>query len=545
MSSRLARFLVVLIAFACSGCAGIDVTRAPEDKVAQGVGVPWNLPMTRFTITITRHIVKCGGPDDLTAKVETLATSAISPDPDQRFLLTSNGWFSTSDIKSTLSSSGVTTALNAESTNATATVIGNVIGTAVQAALFVAAAGAPEQVVPPLEETCKPAVKKAVDTLYPAHGKPLKDRVDQATAILAAETAAVAVLTAQVAADKHDKALKTVLKKRLDTQEAARKDLAELQDKMADALKATTDTQTVSWPDKSSEFRLPADKPIDIDPDVVDSWVVQAVDPTNAVKRMSVYLALYTEDAGNWLTPESSPEINLEHGVPVRVAKSARLLMCVGIPCPPSLTREESLKKWQTAADFTVLQAGSVYALPVAGGTFRSESAAISLDANGLPTSIETAEKVAGASALTGAAKDAATQLAALPAGLRAAELAKTKAETDQINAETALATARSTSGLQGEANSLAAQTALINAQTALSTAQQNAGLLPAQKQAQALTAQTAVLQAQAALANAQASSQFIDQTSILSAQTTLINAQTALLNAANALVNAQLPNAP
>lgn len=536
VSGLVATCVAVLI----TGCAGIKVSKAPElgsKDTAQGV--PWNLAMTRFTVTITRHITACGS--EIKGKVETVASASTSADPEERYLLSTNGWFATSDIKSTLSTTGFNTALNAETADATATVIGNVIGTAAQIAIGFAAAGdgAPKGDKKSPAEICTPSLLSAVTALYPKNADSLKVTVDKATEELAGKTADVAVLSAQAAANKDDNGLKSRLVQALADQESLRIKLQQKQKSFSTFLKESMDIQTVTWPHKSSEFKTVA--PFSIDQDVLDNWLIHGVDGSNAKAKLDVYLALNRQPTiGGWSTPEETTPVKPDLGVPVRLPQPAKLAMCTGKACPDSFEAGGKLAENQTTADFAVLQVGPTYALPVSGGAFRSESVAITLDANGVPTVLQTTEKVAAASALTNAAKDVTTQLAGLPVSLRTTELAKTKAEIDQANADIALQTAKQTSGLQGQTSTLAAQTALINAQLANSTAQQNASIQGFQQQAGSLNAQASVMQAQAVLATAQANSQVLDQTSVLGAQTALINAQTALLNAATAQARAQ-----
>lgn len=543
MANQVQAFLgTACAALLCAGCAGITVSKAPPlDSNNQMQGTPWNLVMTRFTVTITRHITKCG--PEIESKVETLASATNAPDEDQRYLLTSNGWFSTSDIKSTVSTQGFNTALNAETAGAAPAIIGNVIGTAAQVAIGFAAAGASGGKSPVRAQICTTKLRTAVDTLYPAGQPTLKRVVDEATAALAQKTADVALLTAQVGTDKNDKNLKAKLIQALSDQQMAKQDLSQKQDTFDGALKVSTNIQTVTWPHRSTEFR--SDK-FSIDQGVLDSWIISGVDGENAALRLNVYLALYTQpEVDGWIIPSAVPAADLELGLPIRLSRAAKLVTCTGAPCPERFIAGQVLAKNQTATDFAVLQVGPMYALPIAGGLFRSESASVTLDPNGVPTVLQTTQKVAAASALTGATKEAATQLAALPASLRVAELAKTKADIDQLNAEIALKTAQQTSGLQGETGTLTARTGLINAQIANSAAQQNASIQGLQQQAGSTTAQASVLQAQAVLAIAQANSQVVDQTSTLGAQTSLINAQTALLNATVAQVKAQTAALP
>jgi hypothetical protein len=522
------RYLLPLVFIGGVGCAtGIHVTRVSAAD-AQITGNPWNLAMTQFKMSITRHITKCG--DEVSGTVEVIATPVTAVDDDQRYVLESNGWWATSDITSTLAPNGMSTGLNAQSTDTTATVISNVVGTVAQVAIG-AAAGAPG-VKAPLE-LCKAEVAAAVAELYPKGAtKPLRDRVDKDVADLANATARVALLTAQASADKSYKA---ELAKALGEQDTLRVALDKDQKQLTKDLNLTSNTQVVTWPRKASDLRQ--DTPYTLNDKVLQNWSVSA-DPQSAKEQFSVYLALYRQDEkGEWVAPTTPPHSDEKVGVPVRLARIGRLLVCTQEKCPPYLREDFLESPKQRSFDQVVLQLGQLITVPLTGGTFKAENAVIALDGNGLPTSIEVAEKVAGAAAASGAAKDTASQLSALPGQVRAAELARTQAQVNQLNAEIALATAQSTAGEQRATGAVAAQTALINAQNSLATARLNAGL-PAQT-AEAAAA-TALLNAQAALATAQANAANVPQESALAAQTTLINAQTAQINAAAALAKAK-----
>jgi len=526
---------VFSVVLACSGCAtGITVTPVTSDN-APSTGNPWNLPMTQFKITITRHVVACG--PEVKGTVEALPAASVVLDPQQRYVLESKGWWATSDITSNLAPSGFSTGLNAESTDATTAVISNVIGTIAKVAVSVAAlAGSAEekgvQAQPPSIPLCSPDVAAAVEELYPAAGSGkdgLKKQADEAVAALASATAKVALLTAQANADK---TLKKDLVAALATQATRQSRLAAVQAKLANALKITADVQVVTWPHRASDVRK--DTPYVLDPAVFNKWFTQDANRT-AIDQFNVYLALYRQNsAGGWIPPGPAPTCDVSLGVPVRLAQTGRLLICTGEPCPQELDETKTGTKKISMNDFNVLQFGKMYIVPLTGGSFKAEKAVIALDQNGLPTSIQVVEKVAAAAALAGTAKDAATQFADLPAQIRAAQLAKTKAQIDQAEANAALANA----GLEGQTSNLAAQTAFINAQNELAMAQENAGL---QRQTSGLAAQTSLLNAQAALATAQANAQVVDQTSVLGAQATLINAQASQINASAALARAQV----
>jgi plasmid maintenance system antidote protein VapI len=92
-------------------------------------------------------------------------------------------------------------------------------------------------------------------------------------------------------------------------------------------------------------------------------------------------------------------------------------------------------------------------------------------------------EKVAAAAAAAGVLKDTATQAAGIPNAVNAAKLAKIKAQTDRLTAETALATARANNADADVLAPMQAQTALaqaalaqINADAALKSAQEAQG---------------------------------------------------------------------
>jgi hypothetical protein len=513
---------------ALSGCAtGIKVKHLPAETF-QAKGAPWNLGMTQFKITITRHIVGCGAA--MRGKVEVLPSATLVLDEQQRYVLSSSGWWSTSDITSNLASTGIGTGLNAQSTDTTATVISNVVGTIVSAAIGLA--GAAKAPPPPGLQLCTTDTANAVAELYPGGGAPsLKARIDKGVADLASATAKVSLLTAQA---KADASLKKDLVRALAEQAKAQAQLAAEQEKFTKLLGLTTDVQVVSWPRRADEFRK--DEPYRLPRDVLDRWTTKRPTPVDTTP-FDVYLALYRRTDAGWGPPTKPAAMDDCSGVPVRLPQTGRLLICTTQTCPETLKADATLQKTETASDVTVLQLGALYIVPAKGGPFRSETAAVTIDGNGQPTVIQSAEKVSGASALATSTKDVSTQLAGLPAQVRAAQLAKTQAEVAQLNANAALAAAEANAAVQGQTSSLAAQTALVNAQTALATAKMNAGL---PLETAGVNAQTALLNAQAALANAQTNAQNIDQTSALAAQTTLTNAQTAQINAAAALAKAQ-----
>ena len=526
-----------------SACAsGIVVTRLGANEPT-ATGNPWNLGMTQFKITITRHIVECG--KVIKGGVEILASPTMVLDEQQRYALVSNGWWATSDITSNLAPTGISTGLNASSTDATATALSSAIGAVAQVAIGLAAGAAPDPAAvnvkpPPL---CQPEVAKAVSELYPEKSDPpkigLKQVVDRDIAALASATAKITLLTSQSAVDS---TLKKQLAASMGEQAKLQERLNASQALLTSYLNLTTETQVVSWPKSAGEFRR--DSAYNVDDLTLDKWTTGFADRPAARGKFAIYLALYRQNSvdGSWSEPPLPAVSDVKIGVPVRLARVGRLLACVGAKCPPALAEVQAKDTARALIgnDFVVLQLGQLYNVPLTGGTFKAETAVVAMDANGLPTSIQVSEKAAAGAVLAGAAKDAATQFAALPAQLRAAELAKTTAQTSQLTANAALSAAEANAAAQGETSTLAAQLALVNARNALEQAKANAGL---PLQTAAVSAQAALLSAQTALATAQANASISDRTSVIGAQTTLINAQTAQINAAAALAKAQLAN--
>lgn len=531
----------LVLASSLTACStGIEVKRLTDGSPV--TGNPWNLAMTQFNVTITRHVISCeqeeeiaaGGKKlvkEIKASVEVIATPSSVLDEDQRYVLSSNGWWATSDITSKLSATGVSTGLNASSTDATPTIISNVVGTIGQIAIKSATGG---PLLTAGKPVCNDSLKKMVDALYPMSGDGLKTIVDKHIADLAVTTAKVALLTAKSGINA---VFKDELVKALDKQTELQLALAAKQKELSAALAATTNTQSIRWPSRGSEFKTL--KPYVIDDSVMAKWLPAGAVSDEVKAQLAVHLALYSQKpSGNTWEPPTPPAFaNTRQGVPVRLARLGRLVACVQDACPEKLPSIGSQDARHTQFEQVVLQLGQLYTVPLTGGSFRSQEAGIAMDTNGLPTEIKVSEKVAGAVAATGAAKDVATQIAALPAQISAAKLATINAQTNQLNAQAALEVAQANAGVAGQTAPLNAQIALINAQNALAAARTNAST----QQTAEVTAQTAMLNAQAALITAQSNATTGPAIGALNTQTSLINAETAQLNAAAALAKAKL----
>lgn len=446
---------VAVLSLLLGGCgSGITVTRlTPSDRVPKGT--PWNLAMTQFDLTIIRQVTHCGmNPEDFKGNVEVKITPRKVLDENQRYVLYSDGWYSTSDIKSKLAPDGTSTGLNVQSENMSATIISNVVGLFAKVAAIAPMAVTKER----MPNVCSDAV---VNALYDLNAPPkLKKQLKDKTKELAGATSKVTLLTAQV---KLDNSYKIDLAKALGEQAKSQAALIELQTKFEKDMSVITDTQTVSWPLRADQFR--ADDPYTISDTLIKSWLSPARvgEVRKGVKSaFSVYLALYQQDAhGAWNTPQASPSSDTTVGVPIRLAKVGRLLACTGEKCPDKLEKQWQADDFTKSTDQVVLQLGQVYTIPVTGGAFRSQVANIEMDEKGLPTSIEVSEKVAGAAAMTGTAKDAASQIVALPGQI-----------SDALKSKADLAAAEANAQIADEKSAIDAQTALIKSKTALKEAE-------------------------------------------------------------------------
>jgi hypothetical protein len=206
---RLKKTIALLGLLELYGCgSGIGISRPPAEADSM-TGVPWNLSMTQFTVTLTREITGCTGV--LKGKVSASIVAGKAPDPDQRYLLDSTGWWATSDITSSLSADGTSTGLNATSQDATAQVIASVVGIMVSAVEGGLALGdkvqganqnlADEQNKKSPSFDCSPAVHAALQDMRPKGEDSLQKQITHATQVLSEATEKVTLLTAQYTKD--------------------------------------------------------------------------------------------------------------------------------------------------------------------------------------------------------------------------------------------------------------------------------------------------------------------------------------------------------
>lgn len=535
----------LVVSFLCAGCgSGIKVTKVPTSPGAL-TGVPWTLSMTQFTLVVSREVTGCT--DTLKGKVSVQITAGKAPDPEQRYMLDSTGWFSTSDITSNLAADGSSTGLNASSQDQTGPILTSLATTAAQIAVGAIALGAhaapqdhnAENAPTPTKFTCSDKVSKALAALHPYDKPSLQQRVTAETKALSQATDKVTLLTAQATKDY---SYKKALAAALGVQDKAQTELTADQNALAAARKVVTETQTLLWPSTGSDFNqtncnhlLAA---------TLGKWIQSTagndttpIPPDTTLFDISVAIYVPAQDGG-WQFATSTQTADPTIGVPVRTAAPGRLSVCSGKgPCQSYLPPGWVADKTVTVKDQPMLQLGQMYNVRAAGGAFKSEGAVINLDTNGAPSSIEVSEKAAAAAVAASSAAAAATTFAGIPNAIAASQLAQGQAESAQITAQTAQITYQANLPTAALTARDQAQSALDNSTVALAAARDNARNAGP---AAAIAAQTSLLTAQNSLAALEAGEPDVSQEDAWSAQTALNNSQASLINAQVALTKAK-----
>ncbi|HEX3366053.1 hypothetical protein [Phenylobacterium sp.] len=459
------------VALMASGCASTIKVDRFDGSPSTMKGVPYNLPMTQFTLTVTRHFTGCGAA--VTGSMEVAIAAAQALDPSGMFTLSSDGWFATSDIKSTYGTAGFSTGLNTDFADQTGTVITDAVSAVAAIAPLVLAAGAAPGAAPP--QGCQSGVPQAVSDVTT-----LTPKVSQEADDLAQATAKTALLTSElgVLGDKADFAFRQSVVAQMKAQSAIATQLAADQKALADAVKLTTAVQTITWPKQGDDpltagpFKIP-------DADLKKLVVVaalrvappnpdpKALPPPSEGDKFNIFVKL-ERDGPLGVDPAKATapaQLDVTGGIPVRFPVPGTLSVCGPLPCSPDAPPLKTL-------DGQVLQLGLAYSVPIKGGQFQSVTGALAIDpVTGAPQSVQVTHKASAATALSGAVKGGATTIAGVPAAIDAAKLAKLKAQSDYDTQASTLATAKATLAGGPDAAANAAALAPIQAETALAKA--------------------------------------------------------------------------
>lgn len=541
MWMRMEPVVAGLAVMLCSGCgSGISIRRVSQSDPPQSrVGIPYQLPMTQFDITITRRLIACKYKDPKTQnkidKPQFSIQASIKPtlvaDPDNLYVLRSKGLFNTSDIKASYSDYGVVTDLNTKVSNQTGSVVSNIISTAASIATLAlgagGAAGAKQTLI------CNSNTEKLFHNRNGDDIPKLKLAATKLTESVSDLSKNVNFLSTQIKilAPTNVESLKRKLAKNVEKLAYVTDKLNDKKSKLEKMLSEISDVQVEKWPpngsvrygieSKGNNTRNSNTSGPKEDDQKENNHIFDFLKKVGALKNTNnnstsplfnfteissdAYVKLKPEfyllslaeqnQTRNVGCPEKQPQIKNDKslhrlplsGIPIRFPKNAMLLICV--PKHPKSSTSKSAKKKNTLATKKaglissyrgpILQMGTMYWLPVTGGTFRSQNANVQINASGSPTTLETADSVSVAGAVSKATAGATKQLASLPSALRAAKLKRVQDQSALLTAQTDLAKAQATSGNDQLVATLSAEAALVQAEVTLSQAK--SALLAAQ----------------------------------------------------------------
>lgn len=468
------RNLTLIIVAACTGCSSsqLAVTRIKPGTPASFVGAPYALRMNRWDVTVTRTVLSCG--PELKAKVEAeIKPAGSQPDPKQEFVIDTNslaGPLKTSEVKLEYSN-GAVVSFNATADDLTAQVVADVITTAVKLVSVAAAAGAAPGATP---EACSDAVLTALAT-----AKSQRPKVEAASKLVAARTDELKSSSAKATAlgGAVDASTRRKLAAAYDALSAATEDLASKKDVLDKALAVLTHIQTRRWPDDGDAGSLD----LDIPGDVLDRWGSLDTNPVTKASLAVRFELAPTTASGRDLTKGAEQQVDTRLGLPFRQPAEGRLRVCKGQTCDDTSQLAESVGP--------VLQLGRVYYLPCRSAPLTSITCTMTAGEDGQLKTLGTARRTAPAQVAAGIAKDASTQVAAIPDMLasieqkrREARLAALKGAKDEADAVAALKSDPSadvkaqTQVLQASTALLQAEKAELDAQAALAAARTAAG---------------------------------------------------------------------
>jgi hypothetical protein len=466
---------VLLSSFALSGCTTSLVVKPAASDDAR-VGLPYPLLYNAFDITITRRLVACASAADVYFKAE-IKPLGSHPDPHHAYVIDPNSlasWMKTSEVKLNYYPSGAPKSLNVTVEDKTGAVMSNVLGTFAKIGnIAIGVPGGP----PSTESVCTPAVMKALEDVTSLNAK-LAEKEGK-VGVLTAELKALVDKIAGVASEP-DAATKQMLSRRYDELQVAKEQLTALTEQLADVNRVLTDVEPVVWPRDGDTWQ----GVIQIRPFVLQRWFRNPKDENVKPRQFDVAFDIKPLSMGNHARANNRPQnVSTVNGIPYRPPVAGVLRVCKSGPCPEEGSEGRALIG---RVDADLLQLGTLYYLACTSRPFSSIGCAFELTEAGQLQSIGTSHQAAVAEGAMAAAKDVATQLAAMQAERDAAPLKQTqarvnelKAQADLIAAQKALTpdlTAEQTAAVNAQADLYKAELARLEAEEALRAAYQKAG---------------------------------------------------------------------
>jgi hypothetical protein len=441
--------LTLAASLIAAGCTSqLAVSR--YDPNAPAVGYPYRLKFTQFETAVTWRVLSCDSAAGTSQAIKLKITAEVKDksglDADHYYVIdprSLQGTFRNTDFSMEYYADRGLKSINSTVDDQTGTAIVNVltgVGKLATASLLPAGPGDHAPVV------CSEKVVKALQAINgtPAAGKKKAVKgqeavVGEAKAAVEKQTLLVTQLTADVAAGGPAGKIAEARLRREELQLASLNAVLTAEQKALKALvDVVSDTRTVLWPERGSEFERR--EPITPSAAALTRWNMSSTD--NRVKvflRLVPVAALYVpaDEAGSG--GRERRRRAAVSGLPYREPQLMRLEICSGAPC--SGTREELAEAGNLVKDVEalVLQAGPLLYLPFQARTFANmKSSAGFSEAGALTTAGASVTRSAGVGA-SEAVKGGAEQVASFVDTLQAADVKRLQARTDELKAEKAL----------------------------------------------------------------------------------------------------------
>lgn len=417
--------LGLVLATLTAGCStSLTVKRFNENDPTTAVGSPFPLMFTQYEVAVVRQVISCGARIKIKVTAEIKGNKA-APDPKQLFVLGTSSLSSplkTSEVKTTYHPTGAVATLNATAEDKSASVIANV---AQLAAKVVSIAALPGAAPPPAKAGVTPDVCEDTTVKALASAADLKKKVKASGDLVESLQGKLEELIKKVnvTGGHPDGATKKALSEAYDALVAASSTLSDETEALEKAMKTLTFKETVRWPMDGDTAGGVARAPLAI----LKNWAANIDDQDS--DKAAVTLSLVAVGGAARSNLSVPQKVDPTNGIPYRAPALGTLRVCAGTSCTSA---DESLSE----STGQVQQLGYVYYLPCKSRAFSSVGCTLEFAEAGELKSAGSVQKEAAAEALSGAAKEAVTQIGVAKEARSAAEVKKLEAKTAALKAQ-------------------------------------------------------------------------------------------------------------
>ncbi|EJU10116.1 hypothetical protein LH128_25558 [Sphingomonas sp. LH128] len=437
----------VSCALAAGGCTThLEVAKVNDDaSVAERTGVPYMLQFTQYKVVVATRVASCIG-SELKTATSAVITPELVDDGDHVYVVDMRSLAAPTKISSmTLTwSEGRLTSINAASEDRTA----QIISASVQGIAKIA-----RTVVTGMVSTANMPKPKCLEATSQAvrERDRLKGVVEKLTATIAEQTMTVERLKAQTAIVSQDRVLNRRLASAIALLEGNKLILATEQKALDAKLKFLSYEETYRWPERSTEFASPADKPFTVPASAILKWFEvprgtpgEETDAEYKVRKdgvinqlagkMNVFFRL--ERVGSYGLTASAPESAARRdGFRYRVPASGVMLVCAKPQCARADAVAES-----TGA---IAQLGRIFYLPYKSPPFSNGTFEATFDEQGRLTKAGVANKSASAETIATLGKDLSDTVSATYAAIHKTPAEKAAEELSFYETQKKLADAK------------------------------------------------------------------------------------------------------